>query len=270
MASALSHEAARPSIWPPCSEASEVDEASMRFSTDLHALARAHSVCELLGAFQEAMVRHGFRWVSFALLTGHRALMRPSCADPLNTFPQEWVSHYRWRGYDQIDPIRREAQVRIAPFTWESLSKRGTLTRVQQRLLDEACEAGIRNGIGVPLHGPGGSTSVICLASATEGPRPTAMQLARVHSLSTQLYARYWTLQQSATLARTPATLSAKELQVLQGLATGLSQAEVAERLHVSTHGVDFHVRKILSKLEAKNITAAVYFATGRGLIDPG
>ncbi len=270
MASALAHEAREPRAWSADPGAVESGEADMRFATEIHGLARAYSVRELFATFERSMELRGFDWVLFVMLTRPRALPPSPRQGVLNTFPREWVSHYLWRGYDQIDPVRSAARTQIAPFTWASLRDRAQLTRVQRRLLDEAQAAGLHSGVGVPVHGPGGASAVICLASAGDRPEPTANALVRLHCLATQLYARYWHLNQPAVMNSHPATLSAKELEVLRWLATGLSQSEVAEKLHVSTHGVDFHVRKILSKLEAKNITAAVYFAASRGLIDPG
>jgi NarL family two-component system response regulator LiaR len=55
--------------------------------------------------------------------------------------------------------------------------------------------------------------------------------------------------------------LSEREQQVLQLLADGLSNAEIAERLVVSVAAVKYHVSSILSKLGAANRTEAVTLA---------
>lgn len=61
--------------------------------------------------------------------------------------------------------------------------------------------------------------------------------------------------------------LSPREKQILQLLAIGNSQIQVAEKIFVSPHTVNFHVRNILGKLTAANITAAVAFAINDNLI---
>ena len=55
--------------------------------------------------------------------------------------------------------------------------------------------------------------------------------------------------------------LSHRELQILELLAQGRNQQQVAAMIYVSPHTVNFHVRNILHKLTARNITAAVAYA---------
>jgi DNA-binding NarL/FixJ family response regulator len=52
--------------------------------------------------------------------------------------------------------------------------------------------------------------------------------------------------------------LTARELEVLNLLAEGLRNVDIAERLVVSSKTVDHHVSAILSKLGAPNRVAAV------------
>jgi LuxR family transcriptional regulator, maltose regulon positive regulatory protein len=58
--------------------------------------------------------------------------------------------------------------------------------------------------------------------------------------------------------------LSMRELEVLQVIAEGLSNQEVANRLYLSLHTVKVHARNIYAKLGVKNRTQAV--AKGRAL----
>ena len=58
--------------------------------------------------------------------------------------------------------------------------------------------------------------------------------------------------------------LSMRELEVLQVIAEGLSNQEVANRLYLSLHTVKVHARNIYAKLGVKNRTQAV--AKGRTL----
>jgi len=61
--------------------------------------------------------------------------------------------------------------------------------------------------------------------------------------------------------------LSLRETDVLRLLAIGLTKAEIGGKLNISTHTVDFHTWSILSKLGVRNVAAAIYFSTSRGLI---
>ncbi len=56
-------------------------------------------------------------------------------------------------------------------------------------------------------------------------------------------------------------TLSAREQEVLQMTATGLTNEEIATRLNVTVHAVKFHLGSIFRKLGVSNRTeAAVAF----------
>lgn len=61
--------------------------------------------------------------------------------------------------------------------------------------------------------------------------------------------------------------ISPRELEVLQLMAEGLSNAEIAERLFVSLNTVKTHSSKLFEKLEVKRRTQAVEFGKRYNLI---
>ena len=61
--------------------------------------------------------------------------------------------------------------------------------------------------------------------------------------------------------------ISPRELRVLEELAAGHSNKEIAERLHVSPHTVKTHVARLLEKLEAKRRTDAIARARELGIL---
>ncbi|HWX39318.1 MAG TPA: response regulator transcription factor [Candidatus Sulfotelmatobacter sp.] len=62
-------------------------------------------------------------------------------------------------------------------------------------------------------------------------------------------------------------SLTRREVEVLQMLAGGLSNKEIAARLSISDHTVKFHVASILGKLGAASRTEAVSIGIRRGLV---
>jgi DNA-binding NarL/FixJ family response regulator len=75
---------------------------------------------------------------------------------------------------------------------------------------------------------------------------------------------------QTATLHRDLSTLTPRELEVLQLLAGGLSNAELAARLQLSDATVKTHVARILSKLRLRDRAQAIVVAYETGLVTPG
>ena len=66
---------------------------------------------------------------------------------------------------------------------------------------------------------------------------------------------------------RTDAPLTPRELEVLQFIAQGLSNREIADKMSVSIRTVTTHVGSILDKLHLANRTKAALYAVEQGLV---
>ena len=64
--------------------------------------------------------------------------------------------------------------------------------------------------------------------------------------------------------------LTLREQEILQHVAKGLSNAEIADTLYVSENTVKTHVKNILGKLHTKNRSEAVAYASRLGFLEPG
>lgn len=63
--------------------------------------------------------------------------------------------------------------------------------------------------------------------------------------------------------------LSAREIEIIQLVAEGLSNKEIAESLFLSVHTVTTHRKNIMSKLGINNTAGLVMFAIRQNLIEP-
>jgi DNA-binding NarL/FixJ family response regulator len=65
-----------------------------------------------------------------------------------------------------------------------------------------------------------------------------------------------------------PVALTPRELEVLQLISSGLSNAEAASRLNVSVHAIKFHLAAIYRRLGVTNRTeaAVTYLRSANGM----
>jgi DNA-binding NarL/FixJ family response regulator len=64
--------------------------------------------------------------------------------------------------------------------------------------------------------------------------------------------------------------LTRREIEVLELIGTGLSNAEIADRLTLSEGTIKTHIGHVFAKLQLRDRAAAVVFAFDHGLVRPG
>ncbi|MFI5272253.1 MAG: response regulator [Ktedonobacterales bacterium] len=64
-------------------------------------------------------------------------------------------------------------------------------------------------------------------------------------------------------------TLTSREREVLQLVAEGHTNQEIADQLHLSVKTVQSHRAAVMDKLDLRNVTHLVRYAVRRGLVDP-
>lgn len=225
-------------------------------------IAASHGVvsqAELTRLFVSAIGSYGYDRFLYASLRGPGSEL-PALA---RNYPEDWMRTYEERDYRINDPVRLKVDQARGAFTWESVM-RGRLTRSQRRLMAEADEAGLKDGVAVPIYLPRGEVVGLGLASSRGGTDPQA-HLVPLYMLSLQFHTIWSALAQPqpAVLPR----LTGREIEVLKWAAQGKSNWAIGEIMTISEHGVHYHLRNILRKLQVDSRTTAVVKAYHLGLI---
>jgi len=91
-----------------------------------------------------------------------------------------------------------------------------------------------------------------------------------VPSLTRPLIQKYAEISAAPFHQRSIRTLTEREVEVLELIAQGLSNAEIAARLVISLETVKTHVKHVFNKLDVRDRAQAVIAAYESGLVSPG
>ncbi|HSO43885.1 MAG TPA: LuxR family transcriptional regulator [Rhodospirillales bacterium] len=231
---------------------------------------RAGSPEQVFDLFRGAVNPFGYDKVAFAAVTPAAQtavaslLPRPAL---VVSCPQDWVEHYQARRYQDIDPCLLQAPMRLRPYTWAELAAGGGLSGRQRTLFCEARDAGLHDGLCIPVHGPAGESYVVSLSGAATA-ADTAAHLGTLQLLATQLQVAYTSLARNG-MVEPIVHLSDRERECLTWTARGKSAWSISQILCLSEHTVQFHLKGAMRKIGAGNRVQAVVTAIRMGLIAP-
>ncbi len=215
--------------------------------------------------YRDALAKLGFDKVVYTLITDHMQISRRAGHAIKGNYPEDWMQHYTERDYYKIDPVVKYAFRTPDPFTWKELEHSRLFSRRQLRILSEAAEAGVTNGIGVPLYGARGEMAGVGLASSVPDVNINASTLSKLKVLTEQFHMAY--------CKKHPATpeeivlLSRREIEMLKWWASGKTAAEIGVILHCSEINVKKHIQNVYHKLGVNSKVTAIVRAIWLGLI---
>ena len=180
------------------------------------------------------------------------------------SYPEDWVKYYFERNFFGIDPARTRGLLTRNAFTWEAMMDQYELNATEQEVMDLGEEAGLKNGVSMVFHGPMGEAYGIGLACSEQNP-DVQHNLKEIEILSTQFHIQFSSFFGQDHTSK--AQLSPRELEVLKWVADGKSNWVIGEILSLSEHGVEYHVRNILKKLDADTRLGAVVKAIYNGYL---
>ncbi|MER9368428.1 LuxR family transcriptional regulator [Mesorhizobium sp. M0518] len=220
---------------------------------------------DILSAFA---LKLDFPWVGYCRLAYDQEIMEPAgdCPTIVLNYPDKWQERYVQMGFRRIDPIIKRSRRQACPFRWSEVYKDGKTTELERSILEEAATFGLRSGVSVPLHGPGGNFAVMSFVqpccSETQNKTVTYLQ-------STALYyhLRVARFVELSGLDKVP-NLSCREKECILWVAKGKSSWDIGAIIGISENTVNFHIKKVLKKLDTSSRTAAALRAASLGIIE--
>jgi DNA-binding CsgD family transcriptional regulator len=233
---------------------------------------REQSLSALFELLVNSAGDEGFSEVAYAALTYNEPVRLPDHPLPViaTNFPSHWRERYFERKYHEVDPVIRRTPTFSKPFTWEQLIKGEQLLASERLVMEERREAGLKQGVSVPLFGPSGRMSVLSFASRFND-ADSARQMSRLNVLAWQFHIGFADLAHPAEQRKENIELSDRERDCLRWTAEGKSSWDIGMILKISDNTVNFHIKKAMRKLGTTSRTVAVVKAIRLNLIEtPG
>ncbi|MEK8030856.1 LuxR family transcriptional regulator [Ideonella sp. DXS29W] len=205
----------------------------------------------------------GFDEVGFGALDISRGspVVRSFCGDYADP---EWIDRYFARRYHEIDPRLRAIERSSLPCVWtlQELARQPvTLAHKTElcALVDDLHERGVTGGLMLALPAlPGQTRRFVSLLTRRQPlPRIDDLVVARVLLLALCLEEFHHTLPGMAAAPgddEAPMSeLSPMQAQILDLLSRGMGDKQIAARLDISRHNVDYHLRRLRKRFGARN-----------------
>ena len=240
-----------------------------RFEDFVERCNRLSSSQRLFEEFTAAMAGFGFDRIIFSVPRDADLPPQDNGVGLMHNYPDDWQTYYAEKGFARIDPVLKAAGTCHWAFRWKDIERTHALSARQTRFMRLGEEAGLHNGIGIPLRGPRAQIAGVAMASSQ--PHDTAAPALDLITAYCQQF--YMSFKRVAAPRWKPqaivACLSPKEEEILLWVAAGRSDDQIAAILSISANTVDTHLRHIFQKLEVNNRVGAVVRAIMAGLINP-
>ena len=166
-------------------------------------------------------------------------------------------------GYLDVDPTVRIGRRSNFPIVWSDEIFRGA-----PQFWSEARSFGLTVGWAQSCFDGDGAVGLLSVSRSHEA-LTHAELMAKEPKLRWLVNIGHTALSLALgrNVASTPATLTKREIEVLQWTADGKTSSEIGNILSVSTNTINFHIQNATTKLEVANKAAAGAKAAALGLL---
>ncbi len=222
------------------------------------------SAQEAFGRFVEIMHSYGYDKVAYGFATDSPSLGLQKMHGHLNNFPGDWMKHYAQNQLAKIDPVPAHLLRSARPAFWSEFDADENLPEASRQLMRDAADAGLKNGVIVPLYGVGGEIAGMSLSRSVADDE-SYETLAAVNLLSVYFHETYKSFIKKMDLVE----LTVHEREVLSWAAEGKTDFEIASIISKSPATVRYHWNNIFTKLNAYGRVYAVSKAVQMRLVSP-
>jgi LuxR family quorum sensing-dependent transcriptional regulator len=231
-------------------------------ATSLDTILGAARLADAISAFRAALTPLNIDTFSAGEIdTAHRNRSTFTVID----WPESWRKFYFSSAILERDPLVENLGFYGGrPFTWEDLRADRRLAQLGTEALDVAAQAGWRDGLAVPLHRSGthyGIVSIVARDIIPDAHRQILVPLCLAfHSVTGPLVRR-------EGFAMPPAGLSPREVEVVDLVAHGKTDADIAKALGISAATAHEHVERAKARLDTRTRAELAAVAVSLGII---
>lgn len=214
------------------------------------------------GIVLDAIRHYGFERFIISGLPDRGLDVRPFVL--LSGWDQEWYGRYTSLGYVHLDPVARHCFATTLPFDWSSAPYDRHGDRPAARVMDEARDFGMDEGLCVPVHLEGGMQGVVSLVGRTKA--LNEKERLELHMLALYAHGRVRFLNTMGCDGRRRA-ITPREAEVLKWVAIGKTASEIGEITGLSSRTVNQHCENAQRRLGTNNRLHTVVEAIRHKLI---
>ena len=181
----------------------------------------------------------------------------------LDAWPRAWSERYFSGGYLYRDPTIRLVRAGVPSFMWGEIDTFGVTAPPEKAVMSEAAQFKLRQGFTISLS----TVKRQAIGFSFAGER---LELDDYQRLTLELVSAYAVGSAIVLIEHGDnhdIRLSPRQLDVLRWASEGLKVEEIADRLSISTHTADMHLRIVRERLGVSNTIHAVAEAFRRGII---
>lgn len=177
----------------------------------------------------------------------------------------DWISYYTKNGYVEHDPIAKELVTTNLPFVWDDVCRSRNLRPIENKIMRQACSAGLAHGVTIPILDISNSTTCVSFCSTY-----AVRNREHIEYLRQVAYMTVARLNKFNPLRRSPqqtTPLTRRQLDCLARVARGMSSRLIANEIGISTRTVDMYIATAMQRLQAATRAQAVQIALNQRVI---